>query len=169
MDNNVNELVYHERQLNEGLEIAKNEYSLRLNRLRDMDGKLNMMLVVFAGYLAFFATILSKNFNDTCNIKISYIILILLLVAIAVVAISVIIGLFPRSYSVLYAESFINLENFKKPMYKFYWDYLCDIYECISSIEKIIKVKLLCLRIASIAQIIAVVLLIIYYAVPLVK
>lgn len=142
-----------------GLEIAQKEYEMRLNRIRDVDNKLNMMLVIFAALLAALGLVVDSTSIQLDSGKKAIIVFTFFVLLFSMIII--LIGLYPRQYQMLSSKALIEEKTFDKDEITFAQDYLFDYSDCIKSIEKIMKSKLSFLQISAGFNVLTFILLII--------
>lgn len=120
----------------DGLEIVKSEYESTLSRFKELDNKLNMLLVFAAGEIAAFGgTFSSISLKYDC--KLAYIITFLSLLLSAVI--TILIGLFTKSLDILDTSDLVTDEKLEES--EFIDTYINAYNESIDSIEKQIRKK----------------------------
>lgn len=129
-----------------GYEIAKGEYNNALNRFKELDNKLNMMLVFAACEITAFATTLYL-FGDPTLKKIY---LLVFLVAYLAAVLSIIIGLFIKYFDLIDENKLIEDSNYDEETINFLGGYIKSYVDCIKKIENKIQNKVQAFKAASI-------------------
>lgn len=137
------------KNLSINLEIAKVEYAEAKTRFRDLDNKLNMLLVFFAGLIVAISTVISLNTNNCLLVFKKLIISLVVLLMIASVII-IMIGLFPKTYYGFNSE-YLTDENWQEvdnpDLIK---EYIDNYFVSIQKINQVNKIKSLCAKVAFI-------------------
>lgn len=115
-------LSISETQLKEALEIARTEYQNEISRFRDLDNKLNMMLVLAVGILAALGIIVSSSVA-TANVCVKILLGIISGLILAVVII-IVIGLFPQRYNAPDIQALASKNNYTKDDIEFLGSYI---------------------------------------------
>lgn len=120
----------------DGLEIVKAEYEAVFSRFKEMDNKLNMLLVFAAGEIAAFGATIG-SFCDNLVFKCIYLSAFLIPLLLAIIFNFV--GLFTRKLSLMNTNDMLDYVSCSSN--KFIEDYVNSYNDCIDSIEKQINKK----------------------------
>lgn len=154
------ELEYIEN-LNTTLDIAKSSYQDSLDRIKNVESKLNILLVFGAGLLAGLNIILPYPESILQHTRIALnIFLIEFFVSLVVSFICILIGLFINRLRVIDSKVFVDNEIKNKSIPEVLGSYLATYHVCIESIEKHKKMKNIMFVIAFISLLVALVLFI---------
>ncbi len=118
--------------------MAQEEYKIRINRMRDIDNKLNMLLIATS---ALFLIV-----KDASSFYLKMILMFLLVVT----SILILIGLYPKSYSLISIKPMVKGEIFNKTEDEHMQYWFENINKAIEKIEKTMKIKIMLTNISTI-------------------
>lgn len=135
----MEETISIETNQKDCLEIAKNELSAAQTRMRDLDGKLNMLLVFLSALIVFIGTVVSMSYDKMCTAV--FVLISISMVAIAGAAIAISIGLVPQKYHTVDSNSLKDVSIYNLNRNDFLKFYLEAYAFCLGEINVICKKK----------------------------
>lgn len=129
------------------LEIAKSELTASQSRMRDLDSKLNVLLVFLSALIAGIGTLISEFRNYENAVIFSCVVSCAIFMIMAVFL--VLVGIFPRSYYSIDSKTLNDCQKHSLGRNDFIMFYLDAYTYCLSVIKKICAIKSIMVRIAT--------------------
>ena len=135
------------KNLKLNLEVARSEYAEAKSRFRDLDNKLNMLLVFFAGLIVAISTVISLDTSiDLIVFKKIIIVHVIILMSVSITMIM--LGLFPKKYSGFNSDYLVDKTWECANNSDLMEAYIENYYLSIKQIDEVNKKKSVCSKVA---------------------
>lgn len=129
------------------LEMAQNEFAAAQSRVRDLDSKLNMLLVLLSALIVGIGTVASKWYEGISCLVFTLVVISMALMIGAVI--TILIGALPKSYYSLDTNWLTDKKKHNCDSDSFYKDYLNAYKSCIDMLDGVCARKALTVRIST--------------------
>ena len=134
--------IEQEENYNNAFEIVKCEYQNALNRFRDLESKLNMLLVFLASILAGLLVIVNFINKSSKGLYIASLVCLVLAFIFLIVTFSFLIdGLFPRKHIMFDIDVFQHKTTYKEDKIDFMGQNISCFVECVNKLNDICRRK----------------------------